>query len=52
MVGLYSDLYAVDLRTRDVTQLTDGERLLDPDLSADGEHDCRCSRGELADASS
>ncbi len=36
VVGLYSDLYAVDLRTRDVTQLTDGERLLDPDLSADG----------------
>lgn len=35
-VGLYSDLYSVDLRTRDVTQLTDGERLLDPDLSADG----------------
>jgi hypothetical protein len=36
VVGLYSDLYSVDLETRNVRQLTDGERLLDPDLSADG----------------
>jgi hypothetical protein len=35
-VGLYSDLYSVNPRTRDVTQLTDGERLVDPDLSPDG----------------
>jgi WD40-like Beta Propeller Repeat len=35
-VGLYSDLYSVELETGDVSQLTDGKRLLDPDLSPDG----------------
>ena len=35
-VGLYSDLYSVDLESGDVTRLTNGKRLLDPDLSPDG----------------
>jgi hypothetical protein len=35
-VGLYSDLYLLDLRTREVRQITEGQRLLDPDLSPDG----------------
>jgi hypothetical protein len=34
-VGLYSDLYSVDLESGDVTRLTNGKRLLDPDLSPD-----------------
>ena len=35
-VGLYSDLYALDLRTRNIRRLTDRARLVDPDLSPDG----------------
>ena len=35
-VGLYSDLYSVDLRTGDTSRLTKNERLLDPDVSPDG----------------
>jgi hypothetical protein len=35
-VGLYSDLYSVELETGDATRLTNGKRLLDPDLSPDG----------------
>ena len=35
-VGLYSDLYSVELESGDVTRLTNGKRLLDPDLSPDG----------------
>ena len=35
-VGLYSDLYSVDLESGDVSRLTNGKRLLDPDLSPDG----------------
>ena len=34
--GLYSDLYALDRATGDVTRLTTEARLLDPDLSPDG----------------
>jgi hypothetical protein len=33
--GLYSDLYALDRTTRDVTALTREARILDPDLSPD-----------------
>jgi len=36
-VGLYSDLFALDRRNGRVTQLTSEARLLDPDLSPDGE---------------
>ena len=35
-VGLYSDLYSIDLKTDAVTRLTNGQRLIDPDLSPDG----------------
>ena len=35
-VGLYSDLYSVDLESGSVSRLTNGKRLLDPDLSPDG----------------
>ncbi len=34
--GLYSDLYALERATGDVTRLTTEARLLDPDLSPDG----------------
>jgi hypothetical protein len=34
--GLYSDLYSVEPKSGDVTRLTHGKRLLDPDLSPDG----------------
>jgi Tol biopolymer transport system component len=35
-VGLYSDLFTIDRQTGAVRTLTSGERLQDPDLSADG----------------
>lgn len=35
--GTYSDLYAIDRRTRQVRRLTHDARLLDPDLSPDGQ---------------
>ncbi len=36
-VGLYSDLYELDRGSGDVRRLTSGARLLDPDLSPDGQ---------------
>lgn len=35
--GLYSDLYALDRASGDVTRLTRDQRLMDPDLSPDGD---------------
>jgi hypothetical protein len=36
-VGLYSDLFTLDSRSGNVVRLTEGARLVDPDLSPDGE---------------